>query len=55
MSLIKLSHAGGITRVVLDSPANRNALSTALMRELLTALSEIVADDQARVDRKSVV
>ncbi|HCT80872.1 MAG TPA: enoyl-CoA hydratase [Micromonosporaceae bacterium] len=49
MSLIKLSHAGGITRVVLDSPANRNALSTALMRELLTALSEIVADDQARV------
>lgn len=49
MSLIKLSHAGGITRVVLDSPANRNALSTALMRELLTALSEIAVDDQARV------
>ncbi len=48
MPYIQSSHAGGITTLVLDSPANRNALSTALMRELLAGLSAAVADDATR-------
>ncbi|GAA1561285.1 enoyl-CoA hydratase family protein [Dactylosporangium maewongense] len=35
--------------VTLDSPANRNALSTALIEELLAALAAATADDTVRV------
>lgn len=49
MSLIKLGHARGITTITLDSPHNRNALSTALMRELLDALAVAANDDEVRV------
>jgi methylglutaconyl-CoA hydratase len=49
MSLIRLHHARGITTLTLDSPQNRNALSTQLMRELLAALTEAGDDPQTRV------
>jgi methylglutaconyl-CoA hydratase len=49
MSLIRLHHARGITTITLDSPANRNALSTQLMRELLAALSDAGEDPATRV------
>lgn len=49
MSLIRLSHARGITTITLDSPKNRNALSTQLMRELLEALADASSDPQVRV------
>jgi methylglutaconyl-CoA hydratase len=49
MPYIQSSHAGGITTLVLDSPANRNALSTGLMRELLAGLSAAATDEATRV------
>jgi methylglutaconyl-CoA hydratase len=49
MSLIRLSHARGITTITLDSPQNRNALSTSLMRELLSALTDASSDPAVRV------
>jgi methylglutaconyl-CoA hydratase len=49
MSYIQLSQADGVTTITLDSPANRNALSTALMRELLAALADAGTDEQTRV------
>ena len=49
MSLIRLHHARGITTLTLDSPHNRNALSTQLMRELLAALSDAGDDPETRV------
>lgn len=49
MSFIQLSQAAGITTITLDSPANRNALSSGLMRELLAALANAGTDDAARV------
>lgn len=49
MSLIRLHHARGITTITLDSPNNRNALSTQLMRELLAAISDAGDDAQTRV------
>ncbi len=48
MPFIQSSHARGITTLVLDSPANRNALSTGLMRELLAALSAAAGDEATR-------
>ena len=38
-----------IARVVLDRPERRNALSLALMREMLTALDAVATDREARV------
>ena len=35
MELVRTATAAGVTTLTLDSPANRNALSTALMRQLL--------------------
>ena len=48
MELVRTATDAGITTVTLDSPANRNALSTPLMRELLDALTAAVADPGVR-------
>src|SRR6266496_2812997 len=49
MDLVRVATAAGVTTLTLDSPANRNALSTPLMRTLLDALAEAVADPAVRV------
>jgi methylglutaconyl-CoA hydratase len=49
MELVRTATAAGITTVTLDSPANRNALSTPLMRELLDALAAALTDPAVRV------
>ncbi|MET9916046.1 enoyl-CoA hydratase family protein [Streptomyces sp. NPDC006435] len=41
-------HDRGITTLALDSPANRNALSAAMVDELATALDACMADDTVR-------
>ncbi|GGJ74290.1 enoyl-CoA hydratase [Pilimelia anulata] len=46
--LIKVGTARGVTTLTLDSPPNRNALSRALMTELLGALEKAAADDGVR-------
>ncbi|HEX5597914.1 MAG TPA: enoyl-CoA hydratase-related protein [Micromonosporaceae bacterium] len=47
-ALVQTATGHGVTTITLDSPHNRNALSTPLMTELLTALSTAVADDAVR-------
>ncbi len=47
--LVHLDVAGGVATITLDSPANRNALSAQLRRELLAHLDAALADDAARV------
>ncbi len=47
--LVTVTTAAGVTRLTLDSPANRNALSTPLMTKLRQALADAVADDAVRV------
>ncbi|MFB8035000.1 enoyl-CoA hydratase family protein [Streptomyces sp. NPDC056004] len=42
------AHDRGITTLTLDSPANRNALSAALVGELTAALDTCAADDTVR-------
>lgn len=42
------SHERGITTLTLDSPHNRNALSTRLVTELHQALADAAADDATR-------
>ncbi|MEV0565497.1 enoyl-CoA hydratase-related protein [Dactylosporangium sp. NPDC050588] len=49
MPLVRSQTAHGVATVTLDSPANRNALSTALIEELLAALAAATADDAVRV------
>jgi methylglutaconyl-CoA hydratase len=49
MELVRTATAAGVTTLTLDSPANRNALSTPLMRTLLGHLSAAVADTAVRV------
>lgn len=49
MELVTTATAAGITTLSLDSPANRNALSTPLMRELLDALAAALTDPAVRV------
>lgn len=49
MELVRTATAAGITTLTLDSPANRNALSTPLMRELLDALAAALTDAAVRV------
>ena len=46
---ISLERGTPITRLVLDRPERRNALSIALMREMLDALEVIAADTSTRV------
>ena len=48
-ALVRVSTARGVTTLTLDSPPNRNALSTALMTQLLDGLAAAVADDSVRV------
>ncbi|WFE29797.1 enoyl-CoA hydratase-related protein [Solwaraspora sp. WMMD791] len=47
--MIRTSTAAGIATITLDSPANRNALSTPLMTQFLAALAAAVDDPQVRV------
>jgi methylglutaconyl-CoA hydratase len=49
MELVRTATAAGVTTLTLDSPANRNALSTPLMRELLGALAAVITDPAVRV------
>ncbi|MFB7227962.1 enoyl-CoA hydratase family protein [Streptomyces fimicarius] len=48
MTLIATSRERGIATLTLDSPANRNALSAALVGELRDALAECAGDDTVR-------
>ena len=47
--LVHLDIAGGVATVTLDSPANRNALSRALMAGLQASLDAALAADRARL------
>ncbi len=47
--LVHLDVADGVATITLDSPANRNALSSQLRRELLSHLDSAIGDDEARV------
>jgi enoyl-CoA hydratase/carnithine racemase len=46
--LIRVERAVGVATLVLDSPANRNALSSRLMRELRAALDDATTDESVR-------
>ncbi|WP_326581958.1 enoyl-CoA hydratase family protein [Streptomyces sp. NBC_00481] len=46
--LIQYAHHRGVTTLTLDSPANRNALSAALVAELHAALDRCGKDDTVR-------
>ncbi|SCL22210.1 enoyl-CoA hydratase-related protein [Micromonospora inyonensis] len=48
-ALVRVSTTRGVTTLTLDSPHNRNALSTPLMTELLDGLATAVADPSVRV------
>ncbi|MFG2040856.1 enoyl-CoA hydratase-related protein [Dactylosporangium sp. NPDC048998] len=48
MSLVRSQTERGVATLTLDSPANRNALSTALIEELLAALAAADTDDAVR-------
>jgi methylglutaconyl-CoA hydratase len=48
MALVRTVTGAGVATMTLDSPANRNALSTPLMRELLDALAEALTDPSVR-------
>ncbi|GAA2652052.1 enoyl-CoA hydratase family protein [Streptomyces vastus] len=48
MTLVRRSHERGITTLTLDSPANRNALSAALVDELADALKQCGKDGDVR-------
>src|SRR4051812_45187326 len=49
MELVRTATVAGVTTLTLDSPANRNALSTPLMRELLDGLAASVTDPAVRM------
>lgn len=49
MPFVRSQTAHGVATVTLDSPSNRNALSTVLIEELLAALAAAAADDTVRV------
>ena len=48
MPLVRTVTAAGVTTLTLDSPANRNALSTPLMREFLDGLTTALTDPGVR-------
>jgi methylglutaconyl-CoA hydratase len=48
MELVRTATAAGVTTLTLDSPANRNALSTPLIRELLDGLTAALTDPAVR-------
>lgn len=45
---MRVATARGVTTLTLDSPHNRNALSTPLMTQLLAGLADAVTDDGVR-------
>ncbi|MFY1687266.1 enoyl-CoA hydratase-related protein [Plantactinospora sp. WMMB782] len=47
--LVRVSTTHGVTTLTLDSPHNRNALSSTLLTQLLDALGTAAADDDVRV------
>ncbi len=47
-SLVGLQHDGGVRTLTLDSPANRNALSSRLLDELDVALHDATSDPEVR-------
>ncbi|MGK2876175.1 MAG: enoyl-CoA hydratase-related protein [Nocardioides sp.] len=47
--LVRVDQRGSVAVVVLDSPHNRNALSSALVLQLHAALTRVTADDRTRV------
>jgi methylglutaconyl-CoA hydratase len=49
MMLVQTTTADGVATLTLDSPDNRNALSSALITQLLDALAAAVADESVRV------
>jgi methylglutaconyl-CoA hydratase len=49
MELVRTAAAGGIATLTLDSPANRNALSTPLIHRLLDLLGAALTDTAVRV------
>lgn len=48
-TLVRYSTHGGAAHVTLDSPHNRNAISTTLLSQLLAALDRAAGDSEARV------
>lgn len=48
MSLVRLERRGGVAHLLLDSPANRNALSARLHSELYRAPRQASAEDDVR-------
>ncbi|MFD5627905.1 enoyl-CoA hydratase family protein [Streptomyces sp. NPDC127072] len=48
MTLVHTAHDRAVTTLALDSPANRNALSAALVGELAAALTRCGKDDDVR-------
>jgi methylglutaconyl-CoA hydratase len=48
MELVRTATDAGVATLTLDSPANRNALSSLLMRELLDALGAALTDPAVR-------
>lgn len=49
MDLVRTATAAGVTTLTLDSPTNRNALSTPLMRRFLDLLGAALTDPSVRV------
>lgn len=47
--LVHLQFEGGVATITLDSPANRNALSRALMAGLSESLEAAIGDERARL------
>jgi enoyl-CoA hydratase/methylglutaconyl-CoA hydratase len=47
--LVRLEVSDGVATITLDSPHNRNALSRALVTQLVRALDGTASDDEARV------
>ncbi len=47
--VVQVTVVRGVATLVLDSPANRNALSRAVRAQLRTALTDALADDAVRV------
>lgn len=48
-TLVRFDVVAGVARITLDSPHNRNALSTGLIGELVAALDAATADERVRV------
>ena len=48
MTVVRVERDGEVARLLLDSPANRNALSAQLRNELHSALRDAIADDEVR-------